>query len=202
MRTPLLDRYQQYESIDLFSVKETEDSPKKQLKALLNIDSSINVTISEESRKMLSEGRENLQKYGVSVSRSEPFDQGDIDVSGQLMMEYYWEMNDAVDIKVHDAESFARDIIAGYKAVYANVMKMHENGGNREYISPFYGKGTFTLEEDLKGLNMAFNWKLDSYRGYISRPYGLQDPEYVESMVKKLEEERNQFVESYKRIYK
>ena len=52
MRTPLLDRYQQYESIDLFSVKETEDSPKKQLKALLNIDSSINVTISEESRKM------------------------------------------------------------------------------------------------------------------------------------------------------
>ncbi len=220
MRVPPIDRNKVLDAIDLFSVKGSEkpNSDKTTMQVGSGFDSSVNITISEEGKRILSEDRENLSKYGINTTRFEVIEFGDIDVSGELMMEYYWAMNKALSSKIHDAEDSARNIMSQYEALYHNIMEMHKTG-DREYSS-LYGKGMLTLEEDLEGLDKAFEMKLAGLKGYISYRqsikvlgkvdlsipktgtyvpgiYDFRDPQYVEDLIEMMKRAKKEFEESY-----
>jgi len=124
MRVPPIDRNKVLDAIDLFSVKGSEkpNSDKTTMQVGSGFNPSVNITISEEGKRILSEDRENLSKYGINTTRFEVIEFGDIDVSGELMMEYYWAMNKAASSKIHDAEDSARNIMSQYEALYHNIM--------------------------------------------------------------------------------
>ena len=87
------------------------------------------------------------------------------------MMEHYWAIGRAENKKSDNSEDYARAIMGGYEAVYHEIMKIHETG-DREFSS-LYGKGTVTLEEDLRALDLAFEKraKKEFEESYQSRGY-------------------------------
>ncbi len=80
MRVPPIDRNKVLDAIDLFSVKGSEkpNSDKTTMQVGSGFDSSVNITISEEGKRILSEDRENLSKYGINTTRFEVIEFGDI----------------------------------------------------------------------------------------------------------------------------
>ncbi len=208
--------------VDLFSIIETQkpNQSRVTMKEALGMDSSVKVTISEEGQRILSEekGKHDFSQYEVKNPGEDDLTPKDVNVDGELMMEHYWAIGRAENKKSDNSEDYARAIMGGYEAVYHEIMKIHETG-DREFSS-LYGKGTVTLEEDLRALDLAFERKLGNMDAYIQSQqmrkvmgkvdlsipktptyvpgiYDFRDPQYIEDMIEMMKRAKKEFEESY-----
>lgn len=72
--------------------------------------------------------------------------------------------NEGRDVNINDIMKTMMDT---YESLYNEIVKAHENG-DREVDYAITGKQKITLEQDLDGLDKAFNKRLSNLEGYIT----------------------------------
>lgn len=92
--------------------------------------------------------------------------------TNEVMWEHYMDMRmlkaEAFDHNAeYDEEDIMQAITDAYEAVYQKIVKAHENGG-REVDYELTGKSKISLEEDLAGLDAAFERCVADLEGYLT----------------------------------
>ncbi len=92
--------------------------------------------------------------------------------TNEVMWEHYMDMRafkaEAFDHNAeYDEEDIMQSITDAYAAVYQKILKAHENG-DREVDYEFIGKSKISLEEDLAGLDAAFERCVADLEGYLT----------------------------------
>ncbi len=129
---------------------------------------AVDVTISDEGIDAL---REKLSGFEVESD--------DIMVSmislqntNEVAWEHYKAMQEISSMSLkngnYDVEDLMRSIMDAYETVYNQIIKDHEENGDRQAFYKLTGKGLVTLEDDLAGLDEAFKWWLANLQGYIT----------------------------------
>ena len=94
--------------------------------------------------------------------------------------------NEGRDVNINDIMKTMMDT---YESLYNEIVKSHENG-DREVDYAITGKQKITLEQDLDGLDKAFNKRLSNLEGYIT----------VQQTNKQFESSSRDSFEYYKRV--
>lgn len=94
--------------------------------------------------------------------------------------------NEGRDVNINDIMKTMMDT---YESLYNEIVKAHENG-DREVDYAITGKQKITLEQDLDGLDKAFNKRLSNLEGYIT----------VQQTNKQFESSSRDSFEYYKRV--
>lgn len=119
--------------------------------------------------------------------------------TNEIEFEHYTKMMDItrmVDEDIRNKEGrdvnlddIMKTIMDSYETLYNDIIKAHENG-DREVEYSITGKQSITLEQDLDGLNKAFNKRLSNLEGYIT----------VKQTNKQFEGSARESFEYYKRV--
>lgn len=94
--------------------------------------------------------------------------------------------NEGRDVNINDIMKTMMDT---YESLYNEIVKSHKNG-DREVDYAITGKQKITLEQDLDGLDKAFNKRLSNLEGYIT----------VQQTNKQFESSSRDSFEYYKRV--
>lgn len=161
--------------VNLFDVAEKNILPKKQTEdlSLLNKGQGVSVDISEEGIEAL---RNHTQEMSPTVEVTEERVMTAADTN-EVEFEHYSKMMDLTgDIyeKIRkeenreiDMNDIMKTMMDTYETLYNDILKAHENG-DREVDYQITGKQSITLEQDLAGLDKAFNRRLSNLEGYIT----------------------------------
>lgn len=128
---------------------------------------AVDVTISDEGMKAY---RDNLKE--IKPESEEPVGyELTLEDTNELEWEHYTSMmeyscNDLKDGN-YNLEDVMKSMMDAYEARYNEIVKEHENG-DRHVSYELTGESTVTLEEDLAGLDRAYNRRLANLRGYIT----------------------------------
>ncbi len=92
--------------------------------------------------------------------------------TNEVMFEHYMSMREYMAGSFdHEADYDENDIMqavmGAYEKLYNKIVKEHENG-DREVDYDISGKSKISLEEDLKGLDVAFNRCISDLGGYLT----------------------------------
>lgn len=92
--------------------------------------------------------------------------------TNEVMWEHYMDMRafkaEAFDHNAeYDEEDIMQAVTDAYAAVYQKIIKAHENG-DREVDYELTGKSKISLEEDLVGLDAAFERCVSDLEGYLT----------------------------------
>lgn len=97
--------------------------------------------------------------------------------TNEIEYEHYSKMMDITrmvdeDIRKNEGrevnlDDIMKTIMDSYETLYNDIIKAHENG-DREAQYSITGKQSITLEQDIDGLNKAFNKRLSNLEGYIT----------------------------------
>lgn len=119
--------------------------------------------------------------------------------TNEVEFEHYTKMMDItrmVDEDIRNKEGrdvnlddIMKTIMDSYETLYNDIIRAHENG-DREVEYSITGKQSITLEQDLDGLNKAFNKRLSNLEGYIT----------VKQTNKQFEGSARESFEYYKRV--
>lgn len=160
------DNYSSY----LLDAAETRTVPQnmKDAQEHLSETKAVDVTISDEGMDAL---REKLSGFEVESD--------DIMVSmislqntNEVAWEHYTAMREISSMSLkngnYDVEDLMKSIMDAYETVYNQIIKDHEENGDRQASYKLTGKVSVTLEDDLAGLDEAFKWRLANLQGYIT----------------------------------
>lgn len=156
----LLSAATKNDSIQKMSVKENEikdvsvDISDEGLAALKTHTKELNPKIEEPEFSMMT-------AFDTNEVESEHYFKM-MDISGDVYEKIRKEENR--DVNIND---IMKTMMDSYETVYNDIVKAHENG-DREVDYDITGKQTVTLEQDLDGLNKAFNRRLANLEGYIT----------------------------------
>ena len=90
--------------------------------------------------------------------------------TNEVAWEHYTAMRNISSLTLkdgnYDIEDVMKSMMETYETLYNQIVKKHENG-DRLVSYELTGKRTLTLEEDLAGLDEAFERRLANLKGYI-----------------------------------
>ena len=102
----------------------------------------------------------------------------------------------------HDAKDFMAALAEAYETRYNEIWEQHKNG-DRQVTYDIVGESFVTLEEDLEGLNKAYERSLADLQGFITiqqtnkafatQNYSYFDEEYKKTAVSIMKEALEQF---------
>lgn len=130
-------------------------------------DLEVDIEISESGINLLRE------KLGEFESGSDYTNAREVKIqnTNEIAWEHYTEMRDLSSLKLKDGNYNLEDVMKSmmdtYETLYNKIVKVHENG-DRQVSYELTGKRLLTLEEDLAGLDEAFNMRLANLEGYIT----------------------------------
>lgn len=129
--------------------------------------SAVAITISEEGLNVL---REKVREFGTE-SYNADIGEWKVQNTNEVAWEHYMTMMEASSLQLKDGnynvEDFMKSIMDTYESLYCKIVKEHENG-DRQVSYELTGKRSLTLEEDLAGLDKAFQMRLANLEGYIT----------------------------------
>ncbi len=117
-------------------------------------------------KSMLDQGKiEELQQYVDSIeTKIKEYEHYSkmMDLTGDIYEKIRKEENREIDMN-----DIMKTMMDTYETLYNDILKAHENG-DREVDYQITGKQSITLEQDLAGLDKAFNRRLSNLEGYIT----------------------------------
>jgi len=188
-------------------------------------DLEVDVKISESGINLLRE------KLGEFERGSDYINDKEVKTlnTNEIAWEHYTEMRNLSSLKLKDGNYNLEDVMKSmmdtYESLYNKIVKVHENG-DRQVSYKLTGKRSLTLEEDLAGLDEAFNMRLADLEGYITcqqtnkafehpdsswyfrrnnmqtkamepKDYNYLDKEYRNTAVSLMEQAHNDFLELF-----
>ena len=125
-----------------------------------------NVEISEEGMRAL---REKLEEIKPEVEEPVGYELT-IQDTNEVEWEHYTAMREHSSLSLKDGnynlEDVMKSMMDAYETRYNQIVKEHEKG-DRQVSYDLTGENTITLEEDLAGLDRAYNRRLANLAGYI-----------------------------------
>lgn len=125
-----------------------------------------NVVISDEGMNAL---REKLKEIKPEVEEPIGYELT-IQDTNEVEWEHYTAMREYSGLTLKDGKYNLQDVMKSvmdaYETRYNQIVKEHENG-DRQVSYDLTGENTLTLEEDMAGLNKAYNRQLANMVGYI-----------------------------------
>lgn len=153
----------------LMDMAETNTVPKSMVEVQ---QSTVNVPIdavfiSEEGMKALRDGVKalNPESEDIDVSKLS------IQDTNEVAWEHYTAMGKIRSSVLSDGnynvEDVMKSMMHAYESIYNKIVEEHANG-ERQVSYELTGERTLTLEEDLEGLNQAYEMCLANLEGYIT----------------------------------
>ena len=125
-----------------------------------------NVEISNEGRRAL---REKLREVKPKVEEPIGYELT-IQDTNEVEWEHYISMREHSGLTLKDGkynlEDVMKSMMDAYETRYNYIVKEHENG-ERQVSYDLTGENSLTLDEDLAGLDRAYNKRLANLAGYI-----------------------------------
>ena len=173
------------------------------------------VEISDEGRAAL---REELRK--IKSDEEEPNLSDElltVEDTNEVEMEHYFAMREYSGQTLKDGnynlEDVMKSMLDAYEARYNELVKAHENG-DREAAYDLVGKVSVTFEQDIAGLDRAYQRQMAGIEGYITCQQttdgakffkstdtpaeAVEKKEYNDTALSMLEKAREQFLEMRK----
>lgn len=92
-------------------------------------------------------------------------------IDNEIELEHYFTMREMSAQTLRDGNYDVKDLMASmmetYETMYNQILEAHKDG-DRQFVSEITGTRSITLEEDLKALDTAFQWRLSDLEGYIT----------------------------------
>ena len=149
------------------SYRKNEEVPK--ISDGLQGNKDIRVTISEEGKNKLY--TESLRK------EKDNFEEKvfTIENTNEVFFEHYSNMvkitgeklKQISDEREYGIEDVMKETMDAYEKCYQDIIEKHKNG-DRTVVYDIAGESNVTLDEDLKGLDEAFEKRIDDLSGFIS----------------------------------
>jgi hypothetical protein len=160
-QTPSYDRFCLFDTerkvVNLRSMHDVLDNENKQVD---------NIVISDEGMAAL---REKLKEVKPEVEEPIGYELT-IQDTNEVEWEHYIAMREYSSMSLKDGkynlEDVMKSMMDAYETRYNQIVKEHENG-DRQVFYDLTGENTVTLEEDLAGLDRAYNRELANLAGYI-----------------------------------
>lgn len=165
-----IQQVNQYQNTYAYDSVENPSPPKD---SLINLHESLKnkpeayLSISKEGWTAF---RKNLQDLGLATKYT---DAKDIPLANtnEIAWEHYSSMGDLKSLTLkagnYNIDDVMKAAMEAYESVYNNIVKAHEQG-ERQVSYSLTGTRTLTLEEDLAGLDEAFQMCLANLEGYIT----------------------------------
>lgn len=124
------------------------------------------VSISEEGLCAL---REKVKE--LTPETEEKFQNVEIQDTNEVEWEHYTAMREilgqTLENREYDVKDVMKSVMDAYESIYNKILAEHENG-DRKVSYDLTGERSITLEEDLAGLDQAFQLCLKNLEGYIT----------------------------------
>ena len=169
-----------------------------------------NVEISNEGRRAL---REKLREVKPKVEEPIGYELT-IQDTNEVEWEHYISMREYSGLTLKDGkynlEDVMKSMMDAYETRYNYIVKEHENG-ERQVSYNLTGENSLTLDEDLAGLDRAYNKRLANLAGYIVcqqtndgskffqttnvKKNTAEQKEYIDTAVSMMEKAQKRFLE-------
>lgn len=169
-----------------------------------------NVEISNEGRRAL---REKLREVKPKVEEPIGYELT-IQDTNEVEWEHYTSMREYSGLTLKDGKYNLEDVMKSmmdvYETRYNYIVKEHENG-ERRISYDLTGENSLTLDEDLAGLDRAYNKRLANLAGYIVcqqtndgskffqttnvKKNTAEQKEYIDTAVSMMEKAQKRFLE-------
>lgn len=169
-----------------------------------------NVEISNEGRQAL---REKLREVKPKVEEPIGYELT-IQDTNEVEWEHYISMREYSGLTLKDGkynlEDVMKSMMDAYETRYNYIVKEHENG-ERQVSYNLTGENSLTLDEDLAGLDRAYNKRLANLAGYIVcqqtndgskffqttnvKKNTAEQKEYIDTAVSMMEKAQKRFLE-------
>ena len=169
-----------------------------------------NVEISNEGRRAL---REKLREVKPKVEEPIGYELT-IQDTNEVEWEHYISMREYSGLTLKDGkynlEDVMKSMMDAYETRYNYIVKEHENG-ERRISYDLTGENSLTLDEDLAGLDRAYNKRLANLAGYIvcqqtndgskffqttnMKKNTAEQKEYIDTAVSMMEKAQKRFLE-------
>lgn len=169
-----------------------------------------NVEISNEGRRAL---REKLREVKPKVEEPIGYELT-IQDTNEVEWEHYTSMREYSGLTLKDGkynlEDVMKSMMDAYETRYNYIVKEHENG-ERRISYDLTGENSLTLDEDLAGLDRAYNKRLANLAGYIvcqqtndgskffqttnMKKNTAEQKEYIDTAVSMMEKAQKRFLE-------
>lgn len=161
-QTPFYQNFRLLDMAEKHTVPKAVEAAQKHLPKRKAVDVSIS-----------GEGINALQKRAnIFEAESDEIKVKELDLqnTNEVAWEHYTTMRNISSLTLkdgnYDAEDVMKSMMETYETLYNQIVKEHENG-DRLVSYELTGKRTLTLEEDLAGLDEAFERRLANLKGYI-----------------------------------
>ena len=171
-----------------------------------------NVEISNEGRRAL---REKLREVKPKVEEPIGYELT-IQDTNEVEWEHYITMREYSGLTLKDGkynlEDVMKSMMDAYETRYNYIVKEHENG-ERQVSYDLTGENSLTLDEDLAGLDRAYNKRLANLAGYIVcqqtndgskffqttnvKKNTAEQKEYIDTAVSMMEKAQKRFLEMH-----
>ena len=171
-----------------------------------------NVEISNEGRRAL---REKLREVKPKVEEPIGYELT-IQDTNEVEWEHYISMREYSGLTLKDGkynlEDVMKSMMDAYETRYNYIVKEHENG-ERQVSYDLTGENSLTLDEDLAGLDRAYNKRLANLAGYIVcqqtndgskffqttnvKKNTAEQKEYIDTAVSMMEKAQKRFLEMH-----
>ena len=160
-----------FSDYNLFNVKENvakdRDRTSKHVSDFYNKTVTDYVSISEEGKQALREKVHELSPESENITAYEVTTQN----TNEIEWEHYMAMRELQMAPFKDKEYNVEDMMSSsadaYETLYNKIVEQHKDG-NRQVTYDIAGESSVTLEEDLEGLNRAYEKSLSNLAGYIT----------------------------------
>ncbi len=169
-----------------------------------------NVVISDEGMNAL---REKLKEIKPEVEEPIGYELT-IQDTNEVEWEHYTAMREYGGLTLKDGKYNLQDVMKSvmdaYETRYNQIVKEHENG-ERQVSYDITGENSLTLDEDLAGLDRAYNKRLANLAGYIvcqqtndgskffqttnMKKNTVEQKEYIDTAVSMMEKAQKRFLE-------
>lgn len=161
-QTPFYQNFRLLDMAEKHTVPKAVEAAQKHLPKRKAVDVSIS-----------GEGINALQKRAnIFEAESDEIKVKELDLqnTNEVAWEHYTTMRNISSLTLkdgnYDVEDVMKSMMETYETLYNQIVKEHENG-DRLVSYELTGKRTLTLEEDLAGLDEAFERRLANLKGYI-----------------------------------
>lgn len=159
--------------LDLMSIQEKENKTVETKKVLENAPAA-EISISKEGMAALEEAARNRTGcFGIMTGQDDFRKMPRQGPEYEIFFEHLWELGEAMSEaeKKYNNQGdgvnyFMLTLAEGYEMVYRNIVEQHKDG-NREVEYEIAGKHSLSLEEDVAGLDAAYDFWLKFVDAYV-----------------------------------
>lgn len=180
-------------NIDMYNLTQLSKESNVELEKPTFFDApAAEVSFSREGMSALREQQNQPEYMGYMESRELAMsDKAKYWIDNEIELEHYFNMREMSAQTLKDGNYDVKDLMASmmetYETMYNQILEAHKEG-DREFVSEITGTRSITLEEDLKALDRAFQWRLSNLEGYITCQQTNDGSKYFDSKNMKMDE--------------